>query len=189
MATRTVRFFSQPEEFLTILQRVVEVLGLIVIVFRKESEPVALQADKLFTVDEIEGLGIWRLYLAQSDFDIASIGTTDFQPGRLSLLQIDLPRQCGNVLLIGQLAVKTDWFDERTGGLSDNPRVMPFFKSVASRLRKHLMSPVLAENIMTGGKAVYRNIGYTLSAKAFAEEGGEWMQEGVNNIRYRIPPA
>jgi hypothetical protein len=154
------------------------------ILYRNEGNPAIKRCGGAITAQEIEAFGTSRLYIAESSFNSTSINLTDLEPGKLGLLQVDLPREESGVLMMGQLAVKTDWFDRATQSLSDNPKLLPFFRRVSSALKKQLMTPVVGENILTGKTSIYRNIWYSQLAKDFVAKGGRLMQEGVKNVRF-----
>jgi hypothetical protein len=101
------------------------------------------------------------------------------------LIQISLPYVSDQALFLSEIAVKTDWYDHATRERFVNDRLMPLFKNVKAYMVKNMISHVLAVNIVTGGKAEYLDIKYTKAAKAFNENGGELMQQGVNNIRFK----
>jgi hypothetical protein len=122
------------------------------------------------TPECIDRIGARRLFLADRDFDVASATTDSRRAGRIL---VDLPREQDNVLFMSEISVKTDWFDRKNGTTFDNPEVLKLYNKVASRFRRNIVFPVVGENIVLGGKALYRSIGYTPSAKAFADQGGE----------------
>jgi hypothetical protein len=186
MATKTTQFFSQRDEFLGILSEIVSLLGLEVILYSSGKRPTLEKIPGVTMIKAVKSSGVSWIYLAENPVDSQSIDAGLIEPARLGWIQIDLPREQGNILFLGECSIKTDWFDKESGTKVENPRSLKLYKRIVAEIRKHLASPVWAENIVTGGSSVYPDIGYTPSAKRFLEAGGQLMQEGVSNIRFRL---
>jgi hypothetical protein len=184
MATSTVQFFSTIEELVTILQNVVADLHLSVFLYRGGDKR-AIKYSTNITVQEIKDFGASRLYLAEPSVGINHIDSNDISTGKLGLIQVTLPCLSDQILFMADIGVKTDWFDSVTKERLINDRLMPLFKKVKRYIVKNMMSPVLVINIVTGSNAKYSDIKYTKAAKFFNENGGELMQEGVNNLRFK----
>ena len=186
MATSTIQFFSTLEEWVTIVQSVVADLHLSVFLYRegtKSDRPIKCSSG--ITVQEINDFGASCLFLAQPNVDINRIDPDHIQAGQLGLVYIRLPYIDGQTLFMGSIAVKTDWFDRSTNQVLVNDGLMPLFRKIKPYVIKNMMSPVLVVNIVTGASAEYAAIKYTKGAKAFNENGGELMQLGVKNLRFR----
>jgi len=187
MTTKTVQFFSQLDEFLIILRSVISNQKLYVILYRGGEKPEIAEIETELNASVVYGFGASRVYLAKALPDMASIDPGNLRPAPLGWIQVDLPRERGAVLYMGQIAMKSDWLDREQGTIRDNLELKKVYDRVTRQMKRHLISPVVAENVVTGSKAIYRNIYYLLSAKAFAGTGGELMQEGVKNIRFSLP--
>ncbi len=167
------------------LCRIVSALNLNVLLYRGGANTAIKQADCESLVQQIQAFGASRLYLAERGLNISEINPKDLEPGRLGMLQVVLPRESGRILLMSEVAIKTDWIDTATGERCENRQLLSLFKKVKKDLLKDMMEPVLGVNIVTGGSSVYSTVKYTKAAKALVEGGGELMQEGVNNVRFR----
>lgn len=190
MASSRVQFFSMPDEFLAILQRIANSLNLIIILYRSGPRAAVEQADIGQIARQIRSFGASRLYLAEPGINLADIDPLELEPSRLGMIQVVFPRESGRILFMSEIAVKTDWIDISNRARCENPQLMTFFKRVKTELLKEDMkAPVLGINLVTGGSSIYSAIKYTRSAKEFSESGGELMQEGVNNVRFRIVVA
>jgi hypothetical protein len=184
MATSTIQFFSTLEEWVTIVQSVVADLHLSVFLYSNVANNAIKQSSGI-TVQEINDFGASCLFLAQPNVDISQIDPKHIQAGQLGLIDIRSPYIDGQTLFIGSIAVKTDWFDRPTNQVLVNDRLMPLFRKIKPYIVKNMMPPVLAVNIVTGASAEYAAIKYTKGTKAFNENGGELMQLGVKNLRFR----
>jgi hypothetical protein len=189
VATRNLQFFSGREELLQILSRIVEALSLVVLARDESGVDWVARVEGSAGLQEFARSPVNRIYLADSGSMVAATTAGPLSPARQGLLLVDLPRIKDGIMLAGQVAVKTDWIDESTGKVRTSADLLKFFNTVASKLRKELRTPMVAENIKTGKSASYSDIGYTESARSFVESGGELMQEGVLNIRFRIPES
>ena len=185
MATKRVQFFSTLDELLVMLCRVVKALNLSVFLYRGGSSAAIQQADCESMAQQIQAFGASRLYLAAAESVMSEINPKNLEPGRLGLIQVILPRESGRVLFMSEVAVKTDWTDRVTGERFENRQLLSLFKGVKKEILKDMMEPVLGVNIVTGASSIDSTVKYTNTARAFFEGGGELMQEGVSNIRFR----
>jgi hypothetical protein len=185
MATKRVQFFATLDDLLLMLCSIVKALNLSIFLYRGGTNAAIKQADCEDLVRQIQAFGASRLYLSESGLAVSEINPKDLEPGRLGLVQIILPRESGKIMFMSEVAIKTDWIDDATGERCENRRLLSLFKRVKTELVKGMAGSVMGENIVTGGSAVYSTIKYTKTIKAFVDNGGELMQEGVNNVRFR----
>ena len=167
------------------LCRIANALNLSVFLYRGGPNAMLKQADCGNILQQLQAFTTSRIYLAEPGLVVSEINPKDLEPARLGLLQVILPRESGQILFMSELAVKTDWVNSVTGERCENTRLLSLFKRVKAELVKGMKEPVVGENIVTGNSSVYSTIKYTKAAKAFVDDGGELMQEGVNNVRFR----
>lgn len=187
MATSTIQFFSTLEEWVTIIQSVVADLHLSIFLYRggTKSNRAFKYSSCISVVQDINDFGASCLFLAEQNVDINHINPDHIQAAQLGLIDIRLPYISGQTLFMASIGVKTDWFDKATNQVLVNDRLMPLFRKIKTYILKNMMPRVLAVNIVTGDSTEYAAIKCTKEAKAFNENGGELMQLGVNNLRFR----
>jgi hypothetical protein len=167
MGTRRVQFFMMPEELSEFLRTDLASMALEMINSPDVAEP------------------IYRLAF------IAPRGTQPLPsdlvlPARDGWLVLTPPTVTEGKLYLAEIAGKSEWDDPDTNFTTSNPDVERLFRRVARRLRPRLTFSVRATNVVTGKSAIYKTIGYSEGARRWLEESGEWMQEGVNNVRYDL---
>ena len=132
--------------------------------------------------------GTNRVYLGIRP-DLAANHGGRFAPGKLGLVQVDLPVEQGRTLELADVAAKSTWFDHESGSMATNPEAISTYDRMARRLRRHLQGPTGARNVVTGASGEYRTIRYSEGARVWAADGGELRQRGVNNIVFYVPPT
>jgi len=185
MATKRVQFFSTLDELLLLLCCIVRALNMSVFMYRWRTNAEIKQADCENIVQQTQAFGASRIYLAESGLIISEIDPNYLEVARLGLIQVILPRESGGILYMSEVSIKTDWIDSVSGKRCENSQLLSLFKRVKKELLKNMMEPVLGVNVVTGASSIDSTVKYTMAAKAFVEGGGELMQEGVNNVRFR----
>lgn len=185
MGTKTFQFFCRRDELLEILSQIVNSLSLKTILYSGGRQP------RLCSVEQLDQRAVARfqtdrVYLSAGAEDIGTICPDEFSPARLGWVQVDLPREVDDQLLLAQVATKTDWYNPETDAIAENKEVVALHKKITSLLKKHVTFPVWAYNVKHPEPHVYHDIGFSRSAREFANEGGELVQEGVDNVRFTI---
>jgi hypothetical protein len=186
MSTKTFLCFLSLPEFLDIINPIIDSLQLEPILQRLRNQPVQfIPLERPITIEKIKEANADRLYLAIKKTSVESLDPRHFRPSQLGWIQIDFPREQNGVLLITDMGVKTHWYE---GDIQyENNDLLKIYNRFINRFKKKLKFPVKGYNIkMPEMVSVDRGIGYGQSAKEFYQNGGELMQEGVNNGRFII---
>lgn len=127
-----------------------------------------------------------RVYLASERPDLGRLDVESFSPGQLGWVQVDVPREAGESLLLCQMAAKSDWFDSETSSVEDNQQAIRLFEKVWRQLKGSLAFPIWVRNVVTDAESPYRAIGCTDGAAKRFREGWQLRQEGAENLRFEI---
>lgn len=186
MTTKRLQFFSTLDEVLIITGEAASFLELNVFLYRVGAVVAVRKADceKLnYLVREFDAS---RIYLAENGLAADTIDPENIELARLGLIQVILPQSSDKILLMSEVAIRTDWTDATTGEVFENQKLLSLFNRVKKELSRYMIGPVVGKNIVTGGEAVYPNIKYTTAVKAFVAQGGGLMQGGVDNVRFYL---
>ncbi len=97
----------------------------------------------------------------------------------------DVPQIKNNKLSITDLCVKTAWYDDN-GEWYENEGLMPLYRKIKSRVRKHLSFPVLIYDSKRKDKSearIDKGVGYTPCVRELIKDGVELVQ-GAGYIRF-----
>ena len=108
----------------------------------------------------------------------------DVAPARLGWVQLNLPKESGHALTLGDIGIKPEWYDDSTGETGTNDELKVLYRTLKTEFKRRITTPVWAQNIKTGGIASYAYIGVSPLAMEWEANGGELRQEGVENLRF-----
>lgn len=184
MATENFQFFIDLSQLMEVLATVVSKLGLWLVLCRQgnEAELVCFNIEDKNQLDRLSNYDC--IFIAITEPDISSIDCRDFSPAKFGWLQLDIPKENGNILYLSDLAVKTDWYDTVEKKTYENKELLKFYNKVKKLLKDNLSSPIFAMNTKTGGTATYKDIAYADSAREWEKNGGELRQLGVGNVKF-----
>jgi hypothetical protein len=186
MSTRTFRFFARLPEFLEMVNELVGNLDLKIIFYKFRTGPSKFfTANTQITTEYIKKQKIDMIYLSKNDLDIDAVDPDNFAPGELGWIQVELPRENNNILLMSDIGIKTDWYDSEKEIIYDNKELLPLYNKFASKLRKKFKFPAKLYRIDNPKKLfICRGIGFTDAVQEFEKHGGELMQYGVLKQRF-----
>lgn len=184
MATKNFQFFIDLSQLMEFLASIVSKLGLWLILYRRgrEAELVCFSLEDRNHVDRLSNYDC--IFISMTEPDINSIDEGEFAPAKYGWLQLDIPKENGNVLYLSDLAVKTDWYDAVEKKTYENKELIKFYNKIKKILKDNLSSPIFAMNTKTGGTATYKDMAYAESAREWEENGGELRQLGVENVKF-----
>lgn len=186
MRAKYLQFFVHPSEFWRLFWDMVNAIGLYVI-FARLGPTRSLQiVDMPDTTAMSDGSPPDWIFLTVSRPEVTYIDANDLHPGEWGWVQIEVPRIEGSVLLLSTLAGKYEWYDPRRNQIKGNKNVVTVFDRVARFLKRRLMRPVWARNVIESKGQCYRQIWYSAGAADWIRKGGVLQQEGVANIVYSI---
>lgn len=182
MASRSKYVFVTMPELVRWLNEAAKAIAGSVVLYRGSQSPLERWDGREDTMKSAR-----RAYVVTGEPDLNGAPSDSIVPGRLGWLQLDVPRSEGSALFAIQIAARSDWLDEATNTIKDNPGVLKLFDRFWTRWKRHFASPVLVRNRMTGEEAPYPSIAYSEGAAAWFRQGGELRQQGVANIEFKIP--
>ncbi len=183
MATKVIQLFITIDELVSLVNTLIINFELKAFVCVGETQKEIKEVSDV-TCDLIEKYQATKLYLGKADVSSDDIDPGDIATAKLGLIQISLPVISDNILMISDIATKTDWYE---GTIKyDNKDLVVLFKKIKSVVIKNTFSSVVAKNIVTGVEQLYPDIRFSEKAKTFYCSGGELMQVGVNNVRFKI---
>jgi hypothetical protein len=127
-----------------------------------------------------------RVYLAEAKPTKSALEGRVVQPGRWGWVQIDMPMERGDTLLLGTIGAKSDWHDADAGLTMKNEDALDLFTRVLKVVGKALKGPMWVCNVKTGATRAYRDLRYSEEAKEWLRRGGKLRQEGVANSEFLI---
>lgn len=173
-----------PDEFKCILRDIITDLNLEMLTYTKfnfEGIP-KQQLDSLTKV--LAKRKTQRIYLAQNNH-LVEFGYCEFPNyAELGLIAVDVPFIKENTLYMGNVGVRTDWYDSFTGSKNNNFEMSKMFDRIKARLVKLCDTGVIAKNKITNDEVISKSIQATSNAKKFYFSGGKLSQEGVANIEF-----
>lgn len=160
------------------LLRILIAKDMTVYVQRRDGCPV-----ELFDGTDSQIDGYHRAYLGSPSGFAGDLGKVSKNAGKHGWVTFYLPRQTDSVLYMAELGLSTASFDEE--GPYDNSDGLRTFARIVRQLRPRLNRPAWMWGINSASAAApVRDFGFTNGAASEAERGTEWMQWGVNNVRY-----
>jgi len=127
-----------------------------------------------------------RVYLAEAEPTRYALEAHPLQPGRWGWVQVDMPIEQGDSLLLGTIAAKSVWHDAETGLTWHNQDALDLFERVSKVIRKAVKGPMWVRNVKTGAARRYRDLRYSQAAREWLLQGGKLSQEGVANSEFLI---
>lgn len=188
MSTRSTRFFAMEQEFLDILNEIIKSQKLYIIHFRRVRNATIKLIDFPLELKRIKDMGIHDIYLGEKIPNFENIDPKNVLPALNGWVSITFPREIGKILYLGDLGVRSEWWDKNPEVIFDNPDCLKLFNKVATRLKKHLKFGMWICDTEFHPIRLTKSIGFTKEVREFNSKGGELMQEGVLNIRYICDP-
>jgi hypothetical protein len=108
-------------------------------------------------------------------------------PAREGWLTVNLPFIERKTLYMADIGAKDGWLDLATKTTTVNPEVLRLCEQVIRKLRKRLKFSVMSFSLSTHESSLYRPIGHSEGARDWLRNAGEWRQEGVENIGFKLP--
>lgn len=190
MATRSFGLFMRPQEFSLVVQEVTTRLGLTAILVKRGRNPRLELPQMPGPIVMSDGSAADWLFLTREPPDLATIDPRELRPGKWGWLQCDVPREEGRVLYLAEVAAKSDWYDQQTRQVLENPEALSLFRRVAPYFRRRLRRPVWVHWAPGAGPEAeaspFRNLGYSAGALEWVRGGGQLAQVGVPNVRYAL---
>src|ERR1700686_4718902 len=181
IATRHLQFFARREEALDLFESVVSFLRLHAV----ESERKQLKLIEPSELRQRVASRPLRVYLAETE-PTRNLLEAPLEPGRWGWVQVDIPIEQGDTLLLGTIGAKSVWHDAESGLTTPNQDALDLFDRVSKVVRKALKGPMWVRNVKTGAARSYRDLRYSHAAKEWLLQGGKLRQEGVANIEFLI---
>src|SRR6266542_4889014 len=186
MAFRSLRFFMMPDEFDPLIWEIAGARGLSIVLKRvgwgipndqlKNRQLIALgnEQGSILMPDRARADDI---FLTSDAPLISGLSPNDLRAAEWGWVQIDVPTVDGNALYLADVGAKSDFYDEQTNQMLENPTSISLFTAVANVIRKRLKRPVYKYSpTFGGGYSVTRGIGYTDGAKEWEDRGGVLAQ-------------
>lgn len=177
MATREMRFFAIPQEFIDMLNEIILSLNLnAIFAIRMTGSKTKILGIPL-DLNTLKELDAFDIFLTDKKIE-DGILVDDINRAKEGWVQVVLPKEHQGKLFKGDIAIRTDWYDEQTKNIYDNKENLKLFDKIARRLKKHFKYPLIGYDIRSGASCIYQ-IGYTEAVKRFLKEGGE-LSGGLN---------
>jgi hypothetical protein len=184
--TRYLQFFMHPSEFWPLFWEMVSAKGLYVIFVRLGPNRKLQIVDIPNTTVMSDGLAPEWIFVATVRPEINTLDANDLHTAEWGWVQIDVPRAKDGVLLLSTLAGKSELYDAISNQKIVNNDVTKIFDRVARFLKKRLMRPVWARNVIDDKAQRYNQIWYSSGAADWHRSGGVLQQEGVDNVVFTI---
>jgi len=186
MPSRNLQFFGTKEEALEVIAEVAQSLELHLTIFREkpyaEFSPSTAASLKKTAI----AFDATKVYLSVSSIDFTRMNQAEYSRSCLECVEVILPQLKNGRLFLGDLGVKSDYYDPLTKKVLQMPHVLTLFKKVAVRFKAALSFPVFAWNKNIGKVVEYSDLGYLASARIAVESGVVLAQEGVPNVVFSV---
>jgi hypothetical protein len=107
----------------------------------------------------------------------ARLGWVDVRVGNLRMDGSD------RILEVSSIDAKSDYIQD--GIMFEDPRSLHLHRRITRPIKAALRRPMQAWNNVYGGERTYSDIYFSDRTAAFFHDGGELMQAGVSNVRFR----
>lgn len=183
MATRRLHFLIRPVEFQTIINYIINHLGLYAVLADGTKDACTKLLDLPLTLDFLNHLPFCIFYLSRTPVhDKTPVSKVSF--AEEGWIQVIVSREKNDMLGTGEISIKTDWY--KNDKKLENTEGLKFFNQVQSALKKHLKFAAYDYDVESG-KTWPCKIGYTEKTKAFEEQGGLLVRFGdVGKFNTRI---
>jgi hypothetical protein len=179
---RIQQFFARRDEALDLVESLVRFLRLNIV----ESEGNKLKVIEPSDLRDRPADRPLRIYLAETKPTEDSLKAHPLQPGRWGWVQVDLPIELPDMLLLGTIGAKSDWHDPDAGLTRRSEKAPDLWARVSRVVGKALKGPMWVRNVRTGAARPYRKLQYSEGAKQWLERGWKFRQEGVANTEFLV---
>lgn len=177
VSLRSMQFFMRSDEFNQLVWEIAAKHNLTVIFWRIGTNlrlEKAMQSGTLLMSDEKPADRLFFTDIAPLWIESEGVKPN---PVKWGWVDTDVPVEANNMLFIAQMASKSDWWDSEHKQVVEIPKGHELFKKIRPMFLKHLKRPVWARGV-EGGARVYREIGYSVGAAEWENNGGE-LRQGV----------
>jgi hypothetical protein len=174
--------FVMPEEFVEWVRELVT----------SEAEHVVLQ--RYFH----KGLNHWdgsaesllasdRAFFTGELANLEGITSSNYNPGLLGWVTVDVPRMQGSSLFSVQFTARSDWYDRDRREVMEKRDAMKRFDRIWKKWKPRVRSPMRARDRVTGAEGTYKHLAYSAGAAEWVRRGGVLRKEGIINTEYLLP--
>jgi hypothetical protein len=119
--------------------------------------------------------------------NLEEISASDYIPGLLGWVTVDVPRVQGSSLFSVQFGARSDWYDENRREVMEKRDAMKRFDRIWKKWKPLVRSPMRVRNRVTGTEGTTSGVGYSVGAEEWVRRGGVLRQEGVMNQEFLLP--
>jgi hypothetical protein len=119
--------------------------------------------------------------------NLEEISASDYIPGLLGWVTVDVPRIQGSTLFSVQFAARSDWYDSDRRQVMEKRDAMKRFDCIWKKWKSRVRSPMRVRNRVTGVEGTYKHLAYSAGAEEWVRRGGALRKEGVMNSEYLLP--
>ncbi len=127
-----------------------------------------------------------RVYLAPTKPRANQLDPAAVNPARFGWVEIRPNLIKERVLLMGDLSVKSDWYNVVTQEMHDNPESLALFQKCRAKLRRWLPYVPRVRGIQDNRWYFRRSLRHSDGILSWIRDGGALAQWGTGNIEYAI---
>jgi hypothetical protein len=121
--------------------------------------------------------------------NLEGVTSSNYIPGLLGWVVVDVPRIQGSSLFSVQFAARSDWYDSDRREVLEKRDAMKRFDRIWRKWKPRVRSPMRVRNRVTGTEGTTSGVGYSVGAEEWVRRGGVLRQEGVMNQEFLLPEA
>jgi hypothetical protein len=119
--------------------------------------------------------------------NLDGITSSNYIPGLLGWVTVDVPRIQGSTLFCVQFGARSDWYDSDRREVIEKRDAMKRFDRIWRKWKRHVRSPMRARDRLTGAERTYNDLAYSAGAEEWVRQGGNLRQEGTANTEFLLP--
>jgi hypothetical protein len=119
--------------------------------------------------------------------NLDGITSSNYIPGLLGWVTVDVPRIQGSSLFCVQFGARSDWYDEDRREVMEKRDAMKRFDRIWKKWKLLVRSPMRARYRVTGAEHTYKDLAYSAGAEEWVRQGGNLRQEGTANVEFLLP--
>jgi hypothetical protein len=119
--------------------------------------------------------------------NLEGITSSNYIPGLLGWVTVDVPRIQGPSLFCVQLGARSDWYDRDRREVMEKRDAMKRFDRIWKKWKPRVRSPMRGRNRVNGAEGIVSGVGYSAGAEEWVRQGGNLRQEGVANAEFLLP--
>lgn len=187
MAHRNLRFFMLPDELARFVSAQQEALATHVTLVRPGNPETIESMGPAGSLDMIDGNNAYWVCISELQPRKDQLTSPHVHPAEWGWVTIDVPYIQDNILYMGDLGAKSDWYDTERECIAENPASIRLFTKLARRLRRDV--PHQAWGVgPTSQEPWPAKAYYSDAVRQWVRSGGQLGDRFAKRVKYILEP-